>query len=234
MVRRTKRRCAACAREQARRLPTETTVRRLSHAAQPENRGNNSFLNSQTIPTQAIGSGGEAPYVNEVEATEQAALGRFSFIGRRPFFSSFSLHLRIFAEIDEVTQCQRQVISSQHADRSRTLKRYLSVLVLSVNKAGKALMPFCAADKQNLPERKSIPRRAQNSRFRENELIIRLTPSRKKRIARLPEESVRFRHPQVIADRICHLLSMPANSGRTPKWAQAQSQHEQRSRKSKS
>ena len=163
--------------------------------------------------TQAIGSE-ELPYVNEVEA----ALARKPRLGARFLSLAVGLFFLIlgiwanFAEIDEVTHANGQVISSQRTQIIQNLEGgILGAVLVGEGEIVEKGTPLAQLDNK-LAE--SQYRDAQN-RILENELsIIRLDaelnrpPSRK---------NCRFRTRRPSLTR--WPSSMPANSSRTPKWA---------------
>ena len=176
--------------------------------------------------TQAIGSE-ELPYVNEVEA----ALARKPRLGARFLSLAVGLFFLIlgiwanFAEIDEVTHANGQVISSQRTQIIQNLEGgILGAVLVGEGEIVEKGTPLAQLDNK-LAE--SQYRDAQN-RILENELsIIRLDAELKGESPAFPEE-LSVSHPQAIADQmaIFHAREQQQNA----EMGLLQSQYEQRSR----
>lgn len=176
--------------------------------------------------SQAIGSE-ELPYVNEVEA----ALARKPRLGARFLSLAVGLFFLIlgiwanFAEIDEVTHANGQVISSQRTQIIQNLEGgILGAVLVGEGEIVEKGTPLAQLDNK-LAE--SQYRDAQN-RILENELsIIRLDAELKGESPAFPEE-LSVSHPQAIADQmaIFHAREQQQNA----EMGLLQSQYEQRSR----
>lgn len=176
--------------------------------------------------TQAIGSE-ELPYVNEVEA----ALARKPRLGARFLSLAVGLFFLIlgiwanFAEIDEVTHANGQVISSQRTQIIQNLEGgILGAVLVGEGEIVEKGTPLAQLDNK-LAE--SQYRDAQN-RILENELsIIRLDAELKGESPAFPED-LSVSHPQAIADQmaIFHAREQQQNA----EMGLLQSQYEQRSR----
>lgn len=175
---------------------------------------------------QAIGSE-ELPYVNEVEA----ALARKPRLGARFLSLAVGLFFLIlgiwanFAEIDEVTHANGQVISSQRTQIIQNLEGgILGAVLVGEGEIVEKGTPLAQLDNK-LAE--SQYRDAQN-RILENELsIIRLDAELKGESPAFPED-LSVSHPQAIADQmaIFHAREQQQNA----EMGLLQSQYEQRSR----